>query len=109
MLNSTAVEQDLKSTYPTIQKTVKNGTDDKKHNSVEIGDTVDFKLASTVPDMTEYTNGYTFKFTDTLSKGLTLNGTAEGGTVRSDRQDRRYHADQGPRLHRYVHHGLRYW
>lgn len=78
--NSTAVEQDLKSTYPTIQKTVKNGTDDKKHNSVEIGDTVDFKLASTVPDMTEYTNGYTFKFTDTLSKGLTLNGTAEGGT-----------------------------
>lgn len=80
VLNSTAVEQDLKSTYPTIQKTVKNGTDDKKHNSVEIGDTVDFKLASTVPDMTEYTNGYTFKFTDTLSKGLTLNGTAEGGT-----------------------------
>lgn len=78
--NSTPVKQNLKSTYPTIQKTVKNGTDDKKHNSVEIGDTVDFKLASTVPDMTEYTNGYTFKFTDTLSKGLTLNGTAEGGT-----------------------------
>ena len=55
---------------------------------------MDFKLASTVPDMTEYTNGYTFKFTDTLSKGLTLNGTAEGGTFAADRQDRRYHADQ---------------
>lgn len=80
VLNSTAVEQDLKSTYPTIQKTVKNGTDDKKHNSVEIGDTVDFKLASTVPDMTEYTN-YTFKFTDTLSKGLTLNNTAATGNT----------------------------
>lgn len=80
VLNSTAVEQDLKSTYPTIQKTVKNGTDDKKHNSVEIGDTVDFKLASTVPDMAEYTN-YTFKFTDTLSKGLTLNNTAATGNT----------------------------
>lgn len=80
VLNGTAVERDLKSTYPTIQKTVKNGTDDKKHNSVEIGDTVDFKLSSTVPDMTEYTNGYTFKFTDTLSKGLDLNGTLEDGT-----------------------------
>ena len=50
---------------------------------------MNFKLASTVPDMTEYTN-YTFKFTDTLSKGLTLNNTAATGNVRSDRQDRRY-------------------
>lgn len=78
--NSTPVKQNLKSTYPTIQKTVQNGNEDSTHNSAQIGDTVDFKLASTVPDMTEYTNGYTFKFTDTLSKGLTLNGTAEGGT-----------------------------
>lgn len=74
VLNGTAVEQDLKSTYPTVEKTVGGDT----HNSAQIGDSIDFKLASTVPDMTEYTKGYTFKFTDTLSKGLTLNGvTAE--------------------------------
>lgn len=72
--SNTAVEQELKSTYPTVEKTV----DGDNHNSAQIGDTVNFKLASTVPDMAEYTKGYTFKFTDTLSKGLTLNGvTAE--------------------------------
>ncbi|MBW3089550.1 SpaH/EbpB family LPXTG-anchored major pilin [Bifidobacterium miconisargentati] len=75
--NNTPVEQKLKTTYPTVQKTVKNGTGDSNHNSAQIGDTVEFKLTSTVPDMTEYTNGYTFKFTDTLSKGLTLNNTNE--------------------------------
>ncbi|PLS25523.1 SpaH/EbpB family LPXTG-anchored major pilin [Bifidobacterium imperatoris] len=72
--NNTAVEQNLKSTYPTVEKTVKNGTEDSNHNSAQIGDKVEFKLVSTVPDMSEYTKGYTFKFTDTLSKGLTLNG-----------------------------------
>ena len=76
--SNTAVEQNLKSTYPTVEKTVKNGTDDSNHNSAQIGDTVNFKLASTVPDMAEYTKGYTFKFTDTLSKGLTLNLNAAG-------------------------------
>lgn len=75
--SSKAVEQDLKTTYPTVDKTVKNGTDDSTHNSVQIGSKVEFKLSSTVPDMTEYTKGYTFKFLDTLSKGLTLNDTNE--------------------------------
>lgn len=78
--NSTPVKQNLKSTYPTIQKTVQNGNQDSTHNSAQIGDTVNFKLASTVPDMAEYTN-YTFKFTDTLSKGLTLNNTAATGNT----------------------------
>ncbi|MDB6661559.1 SpaH/EbpB family LPXTG-anchored major pilin [Bifidobacterium longum] len=78
--NSTPVKQNLKSTYPTIQKTVQNGNEDSTHNSAQIGDTVNFKLASTVPDMAEYTN-YTFKFTDTLSKGLTLNNTAATGNA----------------------------
>lgn len=36
-----------------------------------IGDEVTFQLTATVPDMTGY-NNYTFKFTDTLSKGLTF-------------------------------------
>lgn len=36
-----------------------------------IGDEVTFQLESTVPDMTGFTS-YTFKFVDTLSKGLSL-------------------------------------
>ncbi|QTB91311.1 SpaH/EbpB family LPXTG-anchored major pilin [Bifidobacterium saguini] len=81
--NSTAVEQNLKSTYPTVEKTVKNGTEDSNHNSAQIGDEVKFKLTSTVPDMTEYTKGYTFKFTDTLSGGLTLNGVTETDSAKT--------------------------
>lgn len=46
-------------------------TDEKKVGDFGIGDTVTYQLTSKVPDMTGYTS-YTFKFTDTLSKGLDL-------------------------------------
>ena len=46
-------------------------TDEKKAGNFGIGDTVTYQLTSKVPDMTGY-NSYTFKFTDTLSKGLDL-------------------------------------
>ena len=46
-------------------------TDEKKAGDFGIGDTVTYQLTSKVPDMTGYTS-YTFKFTDTLSKGLDL-------------------------------------
>lgn len=46
-------------------------TDEKKVGDFEIGDTVTYQLTSKVPDMTGY-NSYTFKFSDTLSKGLDL-------------------------------------
>ena len=39
--------------------------------SAQIGDTVTFKLTSTVPDMTDYTT-YEFNFVDTMSNGLTF-------------------------------------
>ena len=45
--------------------------DEKKAGDFGIGDTVAYQLTSKVPDMTGYTS-YTFKFTDTLSKGLDL-------------------------------------
>ena len=45
--------------------------DEKKAGDFAIGDTVTYQLTSKVPDMTGYTS-YTFKFTDTLSKGLDL-------------------------------------
>lgn len=46
-------------------------TDEKKVGDFGIGDTVIYQLTSKVPDMTGY-NSYTFKFSDTLSKGLDL-------------------------------------
>ena len=46
-------------------------TDEKKVGDFGIGDTVTYQLTSKVPDMTGY-NSCTFKFSDTLSKGLDL-------------------------------------
>lgn len=45
--------------------------DGKKAEDFGIGDTITYQLTSKVPDMTGY-NSYTFKFSDTLSKGLDL-------------------------------------
>lgn len=42
--------------------------------TANVGETVTFKLTSTVPDMTNFTS-YTFKLHDILSKGLTLLNT----------------------------------
>ena len=45
--------------------------DEKKAGDFAIGDTITYQLTSKVPDMTGY-DSYTFKFSDTLSKGLDL-------------------------------------
>ena len=75
-------EIDMKIGAPDIDKVIVNADSatapntDGKGTAVNVGDTVNFKLTSNVPD----TNGYeTYKFiiTDTLSKGLTLN-TSDG-------------------------------
>ena len=70
LVNVTKATQgiDLKSTYPTVDKKV----DNDNHSSAQIGDKVNFTLTSAVPDTSEYEK-YTFKFVDTLSKGLTFN------------------------------------
>lgn len=57
----------LKSVFPTVDKTVKN----ENHASAQVGDELTFTLASTLPDAAGY-NTYTFKFKDTLSSGLTF-------------------------------------
>ena len=49
----------------------RGAADGKKAGDFGIGDTVTYQLTSKVPDMTGY-NSYTFKFSDTLSKGLDL-------------------------------------
>ena len=72
--SSEAASWNIKSEYPVVDKTVKNTADASYVNetSAEIGDTVSFKLASKVPEMTNYTNGYAFRFTDTADDGLTI-------------------------------------
>lgn len=64
---------ELKSQYPTVDKTVQNGEAPAgDQTSAEIGDTLTFTLTSQVPDVTNY-DYYQFAFSDTLSSGLTLN------------------------------------
>ncbi|MBW3077908.1 SpaH/EbpB family LPXTG-anchored major pilin [Bifidobacterium sp. 81T8] len=84
------VSINLKKEFPTVDKTV----DDKDHNKADdknIGDTVNFTLTSTVPDMTEYTT-YKFLFHDTLSKGLTY--TVNSVTVKVDGTELKNIADK---------------
>ena len=57
----------LKSVFPTVDKTVK----DKNHASAQVGDELTFTLTSTLPDATDYTT-YMFKFKDKMSNGLTF-------------------------------------
>ena len=74
---------DAKADKPTLDKFIldENGQP-KKNVSANVGEIIDFKLESNVPDMNGYKK-YTFKITDTMSKGLTFNEDVEvriGGT-----------------------------
>ena len=66
-LTQDAITINLKSAYPTVDKKV----GDTDYTDASIGDMVTYTLTSHVPDMTGY-SAYTFKFLDTLSKGLTF-------------------------------------
>ncbi|MGN1114852.1 MAG: SpaH/EbpB family LPXTG-anchored major pilin [Oscillospiraceae bacterium] len=69
------VDIDAKLDAPTIDKVIVEGNEEKAATTASIGDTVNFKITSKVPDITGYTS-YTFVVTDTLSKGLTYQGDA---------------------------------
>ncbi|MEY8258356.1 isopeptide-forming domain-containing fimbrial protein [Erysipelotrichaceae bacterium 66-17] len=64
-----------------VTKTVKDGEDGLNNGTYgdsadySIGDTVPFRLAAQVPDMTHY-DTYKFEFVDTLSTGLTLDSSS---------------------------------
>lgn len=66
--NTTA---NIKSTYPTVEKKVQTPTSGefKPNGTAQVGDKVTFQLTAEVPDMSDYTK-YTFKFVDTMTKGL---------------------------------------
>lgn len=81
-VNQPTQSMELKTVYPTVDKKVGEG---QNHASASVGDTLDFTLTSTVPDISEYTQGYQFSFVDTLSEGLTFN---EGSVqVKIDNED----------------------
>lgn len=65
-----------KDAVPSLKKTITgiNATDSEnvEANTASMGDKVNYKLTATVPDMSGYAS-YTFKITDTMSKGLTFN------------------------------------
>lgn len=80
-IDAPEVTQKLKSTWPTVDKTVKpEGGQGEGENAdgAAVGDTLEFALTSAVPDMSAFDpdKGYTFKFTDKLSSGLTLKPSA---------------------------------
>lgn len=57
---------------PSLDKKIKSGDDWKVVSGSQIGDTVEFKIITTVPDTSEYTT-YDYIIHDTMSEGLTSN------------------------------------
>lgn len=76
-----------KSTKPTLDKNIKNGDATTKHNTVNIGDVINYEVS--VANIPEYTGKYpVFNVVDTLSEGLTFNDdvtvTVNGTTLVKD-------------------------
>lgn len=65
-------EIELKAEYPTIDKVIVEDGEDVDTNEASIGDNVNYKITTKVPDKTGYKN-YVFNVHDRLSKGLTFN------------------------------------
>lgn len=80
--NGAKTEAVIKSTYPTVEKKVKNSTDEefKPNGTAQVGEKVTFQLTAEVPDMSDYTK-YTFKFVDTMTKGLDFVGGSVKVTI----------------------------
>ena len=89
---------EIKSTFPTVDKTVDDGnattpgkekdSDFADDGSAQIGKVVIFTLTSAVPDMSKFTGEgatYVFQFTDKLSSGLTL-ADKDGTAITADNE-----------------------
>lgn len=62
----------VKADAPSVDKKIVEDSAEVKANEASIGDSVNYKITSTVPNMKGYTK-YFFVMQDTLSKGLTYN------------------------------------
>ena len=65
-------EINVKADAPSVDKKIVEGSAEVEANEASIGDSVNYKITSTVPNMKGYTK-YFFVMEDTLSKGLTFN------------------------------------
>ena len=72
--NKNGVTVTLKSTYPTVDKTVDTDKDTinkfEPDGTANVGDTVTFKLETTITDLSDF-DKYRLAFVDELSEGLT--------------------------------------
>ena len=93
------VTQELKESVPELDKYVVR-TDGKLYETeaAGVGDDVKFRLTGTLPDNYDlYLGGYQYKFTDTLSKGLTLKELPTGAkTYVTVKVENVYNADGTP-------------
>lgn len=77
----------VKADVPSVDKKIVEGSTTVDANTASIGDTVNYKVTSKVPNMKGYTQYY-FYLTDTMSKGLTFNNdvaiTIDGTALTKD-------------------------
>lgn len=67
------VKQELKEDIPKLDKHISRDSGYFETEAAGVGDEVKFRLTGTLPSNYDlYLGGYQYKFTDTLSKGLTL-------------------------------------
>jgi fimbrial isopeptide formation D2 family protein/LPXTG-motif cell wall-anchored protein len=65
----------LKADTPSLEKDIVTATGDTESTEAAIGDKVDYKITTKVPDMTGYTK-YAFNVADTMDAGLTFDPTS---------------------------------
>ena len=77
--NKNGVTVTLKSTYPTVDKTVDTDKDDtskfEADGTANVGDTVSFKLETVITDLSDF-DAYRLAFVDELSDGLTYDANS---------------------------------
>lgn len=63
-----------KSDVPKVDKKIKEGEESVEANAASIGDEVNYEITGTLPGNYDAYTTYYYKFSDTLSKGLTYKG-----------------------------------
>ena len=67
-----------KADVPEVTKTMTEGTEEVTKNNAAVGDTVKYTITGTMPSNIADFDTYFMEFTDTLSKGLTLDTVTTG-------------------------------
>jgi len=73
-------EINIKADAPDVDKKIVEASVEKDENTANIGDPVNYKITSNIPDYSKYVEYY-MDFEDTLSKGLTLTDDYDSSDV----------------------------